>query len=85
MTDTARMALDRIEKSQRTFRLALAGGVMMEGLLIAALLWLTDFSDRAQALIFVAAIGGYTLLALGLVMLAMHVDRTLLRGLQLGR
>ena len=64
------------------FRLALAGAVMLEALLIGALLLLVDFSDRVQALVFVSAVGGYTLIALGLVMLAAHVDRTLLRALQ---
>lgn len=82
MSDLARLALDRIERSQRHFKLALAGAVMFEALLLGALLWLTDFSDRLQALVFLAAVGGYTLIALGLVMLATHVDRTLLRALQ---
>lgn len=85
MTDLARLALDRIERSQRTFKLALAGAVVVEALLLAAMLWLTDFSDRLQALIFVAAVGGYTLIALGLILLATHVDRTLLRALQASR
>lgn len=85
MSDLARLTLDRIERSQRNFKLALAGAVMLEGALLAALLWLTDFSDRLQALVFVAAVGGYTLIALGLIMLATHVDRTLLRALQAGR
>jgi hypothetical protein len=85
MSDLARLTLDRIERSQRNFKLALAGAVMLEAALIGALLWLTDFSDRVQALMFIAAVGGYTLIALGLVMLATHVDRTLLRALQAGR
>jgi hypothetical protein len=85
MSDLARLTLDRIERSQRNFKLALAGAVMLEAALIGALLWLTDFADRVQALVFVAAVGGYTLIALGLVMLATHVDRTLLRALQAGR
>lgn len=85
MSDLARLTLDRIERSQRNFKLALAGAVMLEALLIGALLWLTDFGDRVQTLIFVSAVGGYTLIALGLIMLATHVDRTLLRALQAGR
>ena len=85
MSDLARLTLDRIERSQRNFKLALAGAVMLEAALIGALLWLTDFSDRVQALVFIAAVGGYTLIALGLIMLATHVDRTLLRALQAGR
>jgi hypothetical protein len=80
--DLVRQTLDKIEKSQRRFQLALAGAVMLEALLIGAMLLLVNFSDRAQALIFISAVGGYTLIALGLVMLAAHVDRTLLRALQ---
>lgn len=85
MSDLARLTLDRIERSQRNFKFALAGAVMIEALLLGVLLWLTDFSDRVQALVFVAAVGGYTLIALGLIMLATHVDRTLLRALQASR
>jgi hypothetical protein len=84
VSDLARLTLDRIERSQRNFKLALAGAVMIEALLLGLLLWLTDFSDRLQALVFVAAVGGYTLIALGLIMLATHLDRTLLRALQFG-
>jgi hypothetical protein len=51
-------------------------------LLIGALLYMVDLSDRVQALIFVSSVGGYTLLALGLVMLASHVERALLRAVQ---
>lgn len=82
MSDAAKFALDRIERSQRNFKLALAGALMIEALLLGVLLWLTDFGDRLQALVFISAVGGYTLVALGLVMLATHVDRTLLRALQ---
>jgi hypothetical protein len=85
MSDLARLTLDRIERGQRNFKLALAGGVMFEAALLGAMLLLTDFGDRVQALVFVAAVGGYTLIALGLIMLATHVDRTLLRALQAGR
>ena len=82
MSDTARQTLDRIERSQRNFKLALAGAVMLEAGLIAAMALLVNFADRVQALIFISAVGGYTLIALGLVMLATHVDRTLLRAVQ---
>ncbi len=85
MSDLTKIALDRIERSQRNFRLALAGAMMLEALLLALLLLLTDFGDRLQALVFVSAVGGYTLVALGLVLLATHLDRTLLRALQADR
>jgi hypothetical protein len=82
MSDLARLTLDRIERSQRNFKLALAAAVMLEAGLIAAMALLVNFGDRVQALIFISAVGGYTLIALGLVMLATHVDRTLLRAIQ---
>jgi len=81
--DIVRQTLNQIEQSQRRFRLALAGAVMVEALLIGAMLLLVNFSDRAQALIFISAVGGYTLIALGLIMLATHIDRTLLRAVQI--
>ena len=51
-------------------------------LLIGALLYLVDLSDRVQALIFVSSVGGYTLMALGFIMLGSHVERALLRAAQ---
>jgi hypothetical protein len=85
MSDLARLTLDRIERSQRNFKLALAAAVTIEALLIGVMVFLTDFADRVQALVFVSAVGGYTLIALGLVILATHVDRTLLRALRASR
>jgi ABC-type protease/lipase transport system fused ATPase/permease subunit len=82
MPEVARATLDRIERAQRIFKLALFAGALIEMLLIGALLYMVDLSDRVQALIFVSSVGGYTLLALGLVMLASHVERALLRAVQ---
>lgn len=82
-SDTTRKALDRIERAQRLFQWALSGALILEALLIAVLVLLVDFSDRLQALVFVATIGGYTLMTLGLIILACHLDRTVLRASQL--
>jgi hypothetical protein len=82
-TDTTTQAIIRIERSQHLFRLALGGAVVLEGLLIGTMLLLVNFADRTQALIFVGTIGGYTLVALGFVMLATYVDRAVLRVAQL--
>ena len=84
MTDT-KAILDRAERSQRYFTLALACGALVEAVMIVAMLMLTNFADHTQALIFVAAVGGYTLVALGFIMLGTHVDRTLLRAMQVSR
>ena len=82
-TDTTTQAVNRIERSQQLFKLALVGAVVLEGLLISAMLLLVNFTDRTQTLIFVGTIGGYTLVALGFVMLATYVDRAVLRVAQL--
>ncbi len=85
MSDTTRLALERIERRQRHFKLALAAALVLEALLIGALVLFVNFADRVQALIFISAIGGYTLMAVGLVILAAHLERTLLRALQAGK
>lgn len=82
MSDTTKAVLERAERSQRFFNLALACGAIVEAALIVTMLLLTNFADRTQALIFIAAVGGYTLVALGFIMLGAHVDRALLRALQ---
>lgn len=82
MSDLTRTTLDRIERAQRNFQLALYGAALLEAVLIGALLYLVDLSDRVQALIFVSSVGGYTLLALGFIMLGNHVERALLRATQ---
>ncbi len=82
-TDTTTQVVNRIERSQNLFKLAVAGAVIVEVLLIGAMLLLVDFTDRTQVLILVGTIGGYTLVALGLVMLATHIDRAILRAAQL--
>ena len=83
-TDTATSVIDRIERSRRTFNFAVAGAAVLELLLIVTMLMLVNFADKTQALIFVGTLGSYTLLVLGLVMLALHIDRVLLRAVQIG-
>lgn len=82
-SDITTRALDRIERNQRLFRLTMVGALMLEATLIAALVLLVDFTDRTQALVFVSSIGGYTLMTLGFVMLAVYLERMLLRAVQL--
>jgi CHASE2 domain-containing sensor protein len=83
-TDTASSVIDRIERSRRLFNFAIAGAAMLEVMLIGAMLLIVNFADKTQALIFVGTLGSYTLLAIGLIMLALHVDRALLRAVQVG-
>jgi hypothetical protein len=80
--DLSRLALDRMERNERSFRAAFFGAVLLEGALLAAFLALADFRDRMQLLLLIATVGSYTILALGLVALGAHSTRNTLRVLQ---
>lgn len=78
MTDLDRIraaALARIEKRERGYRLAIAGAVAAEAVLLLAFLLLADLHDRTHLLLLVSAILVYTTLALGLAALGAHVSR----------
>jgi hypothetical protein len=71
--------LDEMERSARRFRALLIGAALGESLLMALAVVLTDWKDPVQRLIFVTAIGTWTLLAIGLVVLAHYVTSGLAR------
>ena len=68
-------ALARIDRRERGYRLAIAGAVMAEAVLLLAFLLLADLHDRTHVLLLVSAILVYTTLALGLAALGAHVSR----------
>ncbi|MDQ0464315.1 hypothetical protein QO010_002096 [Caulobacter ginsengisoli] len=74
--DAARKGvLDRMEAGRRLVRLAIIGGAMTEGLLLALAVVLVDWHDKAQILSFVLATLGYSVIVFGLLALAGHVTR----------
>ncbi|HYE16376.1 MAG TPA: hypothetical protein VD968_18200 [Pyrinomonadaceae bacterium] len=75
-------ALARVERGERNFRLAFFGGLAFEALFLAVFLLAADFSNRTHVLILIATIGGYTVVALGLVALGAHVSRGVARVLK---
>lgn len=75
-------ALERIDRSERNFKLAFYAGVMVEGLFLVAFLLLMEFSNRTHVLLLIAAIGVYSIVVLGLVALGAHFNRGILRVLQ---
>lgn len=77
-----RAALDRIERSERHYRLAFYGAALLEGLFLAAFLLLADFKDRVHLLLFISTVAVYTIIALGLLALGAHVNRNTLRVLK---
>jgi len=75
-------ALARVERGERNFRLAFFGGLAFEALFLAVFLLAADFSNRTHVLILIATVGGYTVVALGLVALGAHVSRGVARVLK---
>ena len=74
--------LDRIEKSERNYKLVFTGAAVVEALFIGSFLVLADFSNRTHLLLLIAAIAIYTILALGLVALGSYINRNTLRILK---
>ena len=68
-------ALDRIERSERHYKLAFLAGGAVEGAFFVAYFLLADFSNRLHLLLLLSTIAVYTILACGLGALAAHVNR----------
>lgn len=67
--------LAQMDRDSRRVRLTVLGAALMEGLLMVVALLKIDWKNDTQVLIFVFAILGYTIIALGLVALGAHVSR----------
>jgi hypothetical protein len=68
-------ALDRIEKSERNFKLGMIVFAILEVLFLLLFIFLMDLSNKLHVLLFVAAVGFYTLIIMGLIVLGLHVRR----------
>jgi small-conductance mechanosensitive channel len=77
-----RAALERMERSERNVKLAIIAGVVWEAVFLVLFLTLMDRHNRSHVLLFVATVGSYTLIVLGLVALGAFVDRSVLRVLK---
>jgi hypothetical protein len=73
--DAVAGVLDRMEHHDRTLRVAVLGAAAFEGLLMLVAIWKLDWADDGQVLLFIFAVLGYTIVALGLVALGAHVSR----------
>lgn|SRR5690554_5110007 len=67
--------LDRIERSERNYKLAFFGAMAAEGLFFVAFFLLADLSNRLHVLLLLAAVAVYLILGLGLLALGAHVSR----------
>ena len=67
--------LRTMERQATIIRATLLGAMVIEALMLGLALRLIDWHDRTHTLIFVMAVLGYTIVALGLVALGAHVTR----------
>ncbi|HEX9981662.1 MAG TPA: hypothetical protein VGF69_00225 [Thermoanaerobaculia bacterium] len=75
-------ALDRIDRSQRNYRLVVTLAAIVEVSFIVAFVLLADFSNRLHVLLFLSTVASYTIVVLGLFGLGAHVSRNTLRVLK---
>lgn len=74
-----RAALDRMDESRRHAKGLLIAAAIVEGLMAVAVIYVTDFSDRTQLLIFLCACLVYAPLALGMFALRAFIDHSVQR------
>ena len=77
--DGTRAALTRIDRAERSLFIAILATGIIEGVLLALLLWRMDFHDRTHVVILLAALLTYCTLSMGLVALGAYVNRTFTR------
>ena len=75
-------ALARIERSERNFKLAFAGAVIVESAFVISFLFLADFSNRLHLLLLISTVSCYSIVVLGLVALGTHINRGIARILK---
>ncbi len=71
--------LQRIEQTERNYKLMLVGAAVIEVIFLAAFLLLADFSNRLHLLLLISSMTIYTILGFGLLALGLHVNRNALR------
>ena len=80
--DTIRTGvLDRMERAQRTMRMAVFGAALTELALFAIAFTMVDWDDRFERLLFIFSVLNYTIIAFGLFALGAHVSRSAARVL----
>jgi hypothetical protein len=68
--------LDRMESGQRLINVAIGAAGMLEIAMLAGCIFLVDWGDRTQVLLFLIFILSYFILVLGMLALAGHVSRS---------
>jgi hypothetical protein len=82
LDEVRRAALARAERADRNFKALLFAAAVWEMLVLAAFLWAMERGNRLHALLLLATVGSYTIVALGLVALGAYLNRGNLRLLK---
>lgn len=77
-----RSALDRIDKSERSYKIAWVAGLAIEAMFLVSFVLLADFKNRNHVLLLIAAMAVYMILGAGLFALGAHVSRCTQRVLR---
>ena len=75
-------ALARIDRTERNFKLAFYGAMIVECAFVVSFLLLADLSNRLHLLLLIATVSCYSIVVLGLVALGAHINRGLARVLK---
>jgi hypothetical protein len=81
ITEIRKTALDRIERTERHYKITFFGAAVIEASFLVGFLLLADFSNRTHLLLLIVTVALYSILALGLVALGIHINRSTLRVL----
>jgi len=79
-------ALNRMERSERNYKIAFFSAFVIEGLFLAGFLLIADLKDPLHKLLLISTIASYTIIIFGLIALGAHVSRntqTVLRAIEL--
>jgi uncharacterized membrane protein YcfT len=79
INEVRKTALDRIDRSERQYKVTFFVAAIIEAFFLAGFLLLADFSNRTHLLLLIATVALYSILALGLVALGVHVKSNTLR------
>ena len=81
LEDIQASVLDRMERADKLIRAAIIGAALLEAGLFAIAIYLVDWDDPTQRLLFIFSVLSYTIIAMGLLALAGHVTRSVGRVL----
>ena len=75
-------ALARIDRSERTFKLAFFCAFIVESLFIVSFFLLADLSNRLHLLLLISTVSCYSIVVIGLFALGAHINRGIARLLK---